>query len=144
MARARAVGLCAMSRGSALPTQTAPALACEARRSTRLGGRASDDTSRTARGSGGTAGGCRRRSDRHWRRAGYGTGRRESDGLERGELVERMINQAGLAVSDRAVVDRRAGQGHHSMPAAVDELEVRLVLVEPRRLQRQEGNVGRL
>ena len=37
MARARAVGLGTMNRGSALPTQTAPALACEARRSTRLG-----------------------------------------------------------------------------------------------------------
>ena len=60
------------------------------------------------------------------------------------KLVGRMIDQTGLAIADRALVDRRAGQSSHAVPGTFDELEVRLVLVEPRRLQRQEGNVGRM
>ena len=58
------------------------------------------------------------------------------------ELGDRMIDQAGLAVVNRAIIDRGAGEGRHGVSGTLDELEVRFVLVESRRLKRQQGNIG--
>ena len=47
-------------------------------------------------------------------------------------------------MDDRTTIDCGASQGCHAMCGALDELEVRLVLIERRRLQRQESDVGRM
>ena len=59
------------------------------------------------------------------------------------ELLGRAEEQAGLAVSDARAIGDGAGEDGDPVRGALEELQVRLPLVEPRRAEGQQRDVGR-